>query len=234
MYSITRGILRDLPVDHPEQLMHVAMTDRNAGDEYLRIPAADIVALREQQRSFEAIAAYDFESIHLGDADHRAQRLSAGRVNASLFAVLRVAPLLGRALTSDDERPGAPRVAILGYQLWQNRYAGDRSVVGRTIRVNGVPTTVVGVMPNGFGFPLQEQLWTPLAARRTPRETRRSGWPRLQRHRSPAERRHTRDGGRRHREHRASTRDRGSEGARRANTRRPPVLRRNDPAQRRA
>jgi len=163
MYSITRGILRDLPVDHPEQLMHVAMTDRNAGDQYLRIPAADIVAVREQQRSFEAIAAYDFESIHLGDADHRAERLSAGRVNASLFAVLRVAPLLGRTFTSDDERPGATHVAILGYELWQNRYAGDRSVVGRTIRINGVPTTVVGVMAKGFGFPLQEQLWTPLA-----------------------------------------------------------------------
>ena len=163
MYSITRGILRDLPVDHPEQLMHVAMTDRNAGDQYLRIPAADIVAVREQQRSFETIAAYDFESIHLGDADHRAERLSTGRVNASLFAVLRVAPLLGRTFTSDDERPGATHVAILGYELWQNRYAGDRSVVGRTIRINGVPTTVVGVMAKGFGFPLQEQLWTPLA-----------------------------------------------------------------------
>ena len=163
MYSITRGILRDLPVDHPEHLMHVAVTDRNAGDEYLRIPAVDIVALRDQQRSFEAIAAYDIESIHLGDADHRAQRLSAGRVTASLFTVLRVTPLLGRAFTSDDERPGAPRVAVLGYQLWQNRYAGDRSVVGRTIRVNGIPATVVGVMPRDFGFPLQEQLWTPLA-----------------------------------------------------------------------
>jgi len=163
MYSITRGILRDLPVDRPEQLMHVATTDRNAGDEYLRIPAADIVALREQQRSFEAIAAFDVESIHLGDADHRAERLSVGRVTANLFAVLRVAALLGRTLTSDDERPGAPHVAILGYDLWQNRYAGDHSVVGRTIRVNGVPTTVVGVMAKGFGFPLQEQLWTPLA-----------------------------------------------------------------------
>jgi predicted permease len=163
MYSITRGILRDLPVDRPEQLMHVAMTDRNVGDEYLRIPASDIVALNQQQRSFETIAAYDFEAIHLGDADHHAERLSAGRVTASLFAVLRVAPLLGRTFTSDDERPGAPRVAILGYDLWQNRYAGDRSVVGRIVRVNGVPTTVVGVMAKGFGFPLVEQLWTPLA-----------------------------------------------------------------------
>ena len=163
MYSITRGILRDLPVDRPDQLMHVAMTDRNEGDGYLRIPAPDIVALREQQRSFEAIAAYEDESVHLGDTDHRAQRLSAAVVSASVFTVLRVSPLLGRALTSDDERPGAPHVAVLGYELWRNRYAADPSVVGRTIRVNGVPTSVVGVMREGFGFPQQEQLWTPLA-----------------------------------------------------------------------
>jgi putative ABC transport system permease protein len=163
MYSITRGILRDLPVDRPDQLMHVAMTDRNEGNEYLRIPAHDVVALREQQRSFEAIAAYESESVHLGDTDHRAQRLSAAVVSASVFTVLRVSPLLGRALTSDDERPGAPHVAVLGYELWRNRYAADASVVGRTIRVNGVPTSIVGVMREGFGFPQQEQLWTPLA-----------------------------------------------------------------------
>src|SRR5687767_13346539 len=131
MYSITRGILRELPVDQPERLMHIAMTDRTAGDEYLRIPVADIVALREQQRSFESIAAYEDETIHLGDADHRAERLSSGAVTASAFAVLRVAPLLGRALTADDERPGAPPVALLGYTLWKNRYAGDRGIIGR-------------------------------------------------------------------------------------------------------
>ena len=163
MYSITRGILRDLPVDHPERLMQIAMTDRNAGDGYLRIRAADIVALREQQRSFEAIAAYEDETVHLGDADHHAQRLRAATVSASVFTVLRVSPLLGRALTTEDERPGAPHVAVLGYDLWQSRYAADPAVVGRTVRVNGVPTTVVGVMARGFGFPLQELLWTPLA-----------------------------------------------------------------------
>jgi len=163
MYSITRGILRQLPVDQPERLMHVAMTDRTEGDEYLRVPVADIVALREQQQSFESIAAYEDMPVNIGDTDHRAERLSGGTVTASLFRVLRVRPLLGRTLSIDDERPGAPPVAVLSHTLWQNRYAGDRSVIGRTIRVNGAPTTVVGVMPEGFGFPTKEQLWTPLA-----------------------------------------------------------------------
>jgi len=163
MYSITRGILRDLPVDRPERLVHVAMTDRTAGDDYLRIPVGDIVALRDQQRSFESFAAYEDQAVHLGDATHRAERISSAMVTGSVFRVLRSSPVLGRTITPDDERPGAAPVAVLGYTLWQNRYAGDRGIVGRTIRIDGRPTTVIGVMPEGFGFPRSEQLWTPLA-----------------------------------------------------------------------
>src|SRR5688500_7911479 len=95
MYSITRGILRELPVEQPERLMHVAMTDRTAGDDYLRIPIRDIVALREQQRTFASLAAYEDVSIHLGDAQHRAERLSSAMVTASMVSVLRVSPLFG-------------------------------------------------------------------------------------------------------------------------------------------
>src|SRR5215204_906907 len=173
MYSITCGILRELPVDQPDRLMHVAVTVRTAGDDYLRIPVADIAALREQQRSFQPLAAYEDVSIHLGDAQHRAERLSSAMVTASLFSVLRASPLIGRTLSADDERPGAPPVAVLGHTLWKSRYASDRGIIGQTIRVNGTPTTVVGVMPDGFGFPAKEQLWTPLALDAT--RVRRAG-----------------------------------------------------------
>ena len=163
MYSITRGILRELPVDQPSQLMHVAMVDRTDGDEYQRIPAADIAAIREQQRSFETLAAYEDVAIHLGDTRHRAERLASAMVTPSLFKVLRVTPLIGRTFSDDDTRAGAAPVAVLGYTLWKNRYASDRGIIGQSIRVNGTPTTVVGVMPDGFGFPAKEQMWTPLS-----------------------------------------------------------------------
>ena len=163
MYSITRGILRELPVHEPDRLVHIAVTDRSAGDDYLRIPVADIAALRDQQRSFESIAAYEDESIHLGDDTHRAERVASAVVTASLFSVLRTSALLGRTLTPQDEQPGAPPVAVLSYALWQNWYGGDRGVLGTTIRVNGARFTVVGVMSDGFGFPRKEQLWRPLA-----------------------------------------------------------------------
>ena len=163
MYSITRGILRELPVDRPEQLMHVAVTDRAAGDDYLRVPAADIVAIREQQRSFESLAAYEDETVHLGDATHPAARVSSATMTASAFRVLRVSPALGRAFTADDERPGAVPVVVLGHTLWKTRYAGDSSIIGQVVRIDGMPTSVIGVMSDGFGFPSREQLWTPLA-----------------------------------------------------------------------
>jgi predicted permease len=101
--------------------------------------------------------------VHLGDNDHRAQRVAIAAVTPSLFQVLRVRPIIGRTLGPDDARPGGAAVGVLGYTLWRNRYAGDRAIVGQTIRIDGVPTSVIGVMPEGFGFPQNEEMWTPLA-----------------------------------------------------------------------
>jgi putative ABC transport system permease protein len=163
MYSITRGILRELPVDRPDRLMHIAVTDRTAGDDYLRVPVPDLVALLEQQRSFEAVGAFEDMSVHVGDANRPAERVAGAVMTSGTFTVLRTAPLLGRPFNADDERPGATPVAVVGYRLWQTRYGGDRRLVGSTVRIDGRPTTIVGIMPDGFGFPRKEQLWTPLA-----------------------------------------------------------------------
>ena len=78
---------------------------------------------------------------------------------------LGVQPALGRGFRADDDRIGAAPVAILGHQTWSSRYGGAPTVIGQTIRINGVPTTVVGIMPAGFQFPVQSEIWQPLAAR---------------------------------------------------------------------
>ena len=70
--------------------------------------------------------------------------------------MLGIAPLLGRDFSTADEQPGAEQVAMLSYELWQHRYGGDRSVVGRQIRVDGHPATVIGVMPKDFSYPRRE------------------------------------------------------------------------------
>ena len=77
------------------------------------------------------------------------------------LAVLRVAPIVGRDFSEADAAPGAPPVALIGHRLWQARFKSDRGVAGTAIRLNGVMTTIVGVMPEKFGFPEAEQIWLP-------------------------------------------------------------------------
>lgn len=83
-------------------------------------------------------------------------------VTASTFVLLGTPPLMGRWLVASDEAVGAPQVAVVGYDFWQSRLAGDPAVVGRTIEIARTPHTVVGVMPEGFRFPVLQQLWIPL------------------------------------------------------------------------
>ena len=93
-----------------------------------------------------------------------AERMRGAYLTHNTFKLLRMAPILGRDFVSDDDRIGAPGVAILSYEVWQNRYAGDPGIVGRSIRVNSIPATIVGVMPPGFAYPMTAQVWQPLAA----------------------------------------------------------------------
>ena len=83
-------------------------------------------------------------------------------ISASAFAIARTPPLLGRYLLPDDERDAADRVVVIGHREWQRRFSGDPAIVGRTLTLNTVPHTVVGVMPDGFAFPLNFQFWIPL------------------------------------------------------------------------
>ena len=82
-------------------------------------------------------------------------------ISASAFRVTRVNPLLGRPLLAEDERPGAPAVVVIGHELWQRRFDGDPQVIGRTVRLGHESGTIVGVMPDGFGFPIAHELWVP-------------------------------------------------------------------------
>jgi predicted permease len=99
---------------------------------------------------------------NLVGADGRAEPASIAMMSASGFDVARVPPLMGRPLLDADEIPGAPPVLVLGYDAWQRRFEGDPDIVGRTGQIGRVEHTIVGVMPEGFRFPLAEQLWIPL------------------------------------------------------------------------
>src|SRR5262249_41573025 len=96
-----------------------------------------------------------------GDGDP--ERFLGARGTANLFSVLGVAPMIGRAYTPENEKPGSLRVVLLSHRLWARRFAADPAIVGGTIRLNSEPYTVLGVMPPDFRFPTNEfDLWLPL------------------------------------------------------------------------
>jgi putative ABC transport system permease protein len=117
---------------------------------------------KETLRSFSTLAAFRTSSYNVASEDGRAASVRGAELSPAAFAILRVAPQLGRALNPTDAEPGAPQVAVLGQDLWTSRFGADPLILGRSIRIGREMRTVVGVMPAGFRFPAKEQLWLPL------------------------------------------------------------------------
>ena len=124
----------------------------------------DYTVWRDRLGSFERIGAASQERYNVVAEDGRTRPYRGSRMSASAFTIAGVPPLLGRPLLESDEVVGAPDVVVLAYDVWQTVLHGDPDVLGRTVKVGGVPHTVVGVMPQGFYFPDYEYLWLPLRA----------------------------------------------------------------------
>jgi predicted permease len=128
-----------------------------------RLPSSvlDLEDWRSQSRSFSSIGASAFGAINISD-DHAAPEQTQGsRITANLFDVLGQRPLLGRTFVGGEDRRGADAVVIIGYDIWTNRFARDPNVIGRILKINGSPATIVGVMPDGMKFPDNSELWVP-------------------------------------------------------------------------
>ncbi|HWF85621.1 MAG TPA: ABC transporter permease, partial [Vicinamibacterales bacterium] len=117
---------------------------------------------RTQSKALAGMAACGGRSITLNDEHGLPERYFEAEVSANAFALVDQRPILGRDFTASDERAGAAPVVILSHRLWRVRYGEDPAIVGQTVRVNGTPTTVIGVMPEGFTFPSASALWAPL------------------------------------------------------------------------
>ncbi|HEX2189282.1 MAG TPA: ABC transporter permease [Longimicrobiaceae bacterium] len=151
-----------LPLDEGHRIVAVQNLDAARNDQARETQLHDLAAWREGLRAVEELGAYRTVDRNLLTPDGRAEPLRIAEMSASGFRVARVPPLLGRWLVDEDERPGAPPVVVVGYDVWQRRFAGDPGVVGRTLRLGNDVHTVVGVMPEGFAFPVNNRLWAPL------------------------------------------------------------------------
>jgi putative ABC transport system permease protein len=155
-------LLQPLPYPDAHRLFQIWRMDPNHG----RIPfaPADYIDFREQSRTFEQLAAYEYADVTL-TGDELPERLSGLRVSGNFFQTAKVQALLGRTLMPEDGQPGKGEVVVLSHALWQRRFAGDANVLGRNFRIEGRPATVVGVLPERFDCFLQFRridVWRPL------------------------------------------------------------------------
>ncbi|HEY7479769.1 MAG TPA: ABC transporter permease [Gemmatimonadales bacterium] len=162
-FSIVYGaLIKGLPFPQPQQLLHLEESRPEHGVESRGVSIADFADWRAQQTGFEDLSGFTVGTANLAMAGEKPERYSAAYTTASMFELVRVGPHIGRGFSSADDVPGAPQVALLSEVLWRNRFGGDPGVIGRAIRLNGEPTTIVGVMPRGFRFPLLQDLWVNL------------------------------------------------------------------------
>ncbi|MGD0993580.1 MAG: ABC transporter permease [Gemmatimonadales bacterium] len=161
-FSIVYGvILKGLPYPGGERVVMVYRNNPAQNERQMGVPFSDYLDYRQQQHSFDAIAAYYSGTVNVsGTGD--AERYTGSWVTAAAFDVAFARPLLGRAFRPGEDAPGGGAVAVIGYGMWQRRFGGDRGVIGRSLRVNGAPFTIVGVMPEGYQFPDNADLWLPL------------------------------------------------------------------------
>jgi putative ABC transport system permease protein len=164
IFSLVNAVLlRSLPFQEPDRVVMVWEDASFAGFPRNTPAPANYVDWKAQNRVFEDMATFDERSFNLtGDGDP--EKVDAYGVTANFFGLLGIRPVLGRVILPEEDKPEANKVVMLSYSLWQQRYGGERSVVGRELLLNGEKHTVVGVMPAGFQFMESHVgLWVPIA-----------------------------------------------------------------------
>ena len=162
MVTIINGYnFRGLSVPGSGEVVHVGTVDFSGRTPGVSYP--DFLDWRRDARSFEALAAFAGRRVAVSEPGRAPEGVGGVYLSAASFGILQAAPLLGRGLVPDDDRRDAAPVVVLGYRLWAGRYGSDPSILGRSVLIDGVPATVVGVMPEGFEFPFRHGIWLPLA-----------------------------------------------------------------------
>ena len=158
-FSLVYGVfLRGLDVPEPDRLTLIYRANPSRNQDQLWVTLHDLYDWRTQQTSFESLAHFSDGTVNLAGPEGP-ERYEGAFVSANLFEALRVRPILGTTFRPDDDRPGAPLTVVLGYDAWALRFSSDSAIVGKSVIVNGEAATILGVMPKGFRFPQNEEIW---------------------------------------------------------------------------
>ncbi|HVQ14001.1 MAG TPA: ABC transporter permease, partial [Vicinamibacterales bacterium] len=165
VFTIVNALaLRPLPFEDADRIVQLNLWNvDNAENPISELSYPDFQEWQSARRTFEQIAATDERPVDISGDQRSAAVAAAAYVSFNTFSLVRQRPELGRDFTEADDRVGAPPVALISGPLWRVRYGADPAIVGSTIRVNGIPSTIVGVMPQDVGFPDRVEIWLPLA-----------------------------------------------------------------------
>lgn len=165
-FSVVNSVmLRGFSFPNADRMMNVTFIDPTSATAFGvngRITSMDFEEFRHEQQSFERLASYLNGSTVNMTVDGAPRRYTGAYVTEDFLKILGISPALGRDFTAADNAPGAPKVAIIGHGLWTRDFGADPNIVGKAVRLNGAPATIIGVMHPGFAFPVNEELWIPL------------------------------------------------------------------------
>ncbi len=158
-------LLRALPFDQPDRIMFI--NTRDAQGRTFGVSEPDFEDWRRASRTLSGIALIQTYPVNFSADERAPDQYNGAYISWNGFSLIGTQAAIGRGFSEEDDRPGAPAVVLLSHRVWQSRYVGDWAIVGRTIRVNSEPAMIVGVMPPGFEFPFNSEVWLPTSQRPT-------------------------------------------------------------------
>jgi putative ABC transport system permease protein len=164
IFSIADAFLLK-PINLPGMEHLVVLLEQSPGETGEQVSAvspADFTDWQQQSKTLESLTAWMWDSVNI-TGEGAPERVDDYRVMANFFSLCGSRPMLGRTFVADENQPGSDNVVVLSYGLWLRRYGSNPQIVGQTIHIDGLPHTVIGVMPKSFNFPVAAGMWLPLA-----------------------------------------------------------------------
>ena len=163
MFSIVYGaLIRGLPYENADRILEVKRAMVSKRMDRMDMPLGEYFEYRDQQHSFSLMAASTDGTMNVAGGTGLPERYLGAWVTASFFDIMKVHPLFGRTFTAGEDSPRGAKVVVIGYGLWDRRFGRSADALGQTLRVNGQPFTVIGVLPQGYRLPNNCDLWLPL------------------------------------------------------------------------
>jgi putative ABC transport system permease protein len=175
LFSVVHGLLlQPLPYPEPERIVdvwHTPPQESFPGMATFSVSPGNYLDWKNQNESFESMAVYQGAGFSMSNGDTPVTVIGTA-VSSEFFSVLRSTPIQGRTFLPEEEQPGHNQVVVLGHGLWQRAFGGDPNLIGQTLSLDSQKFTVIGIMPSGFEFPQEGELWVPLAWDDKERQTR--------------------------------------------------------------